>query len=113
MTTLLAFLGEQTAHVQKLIDAEQWEKVILVTHEKSQHAITCAKPVKHILIDENAPVSQIIETITKGLQNERGEVALNFVSGSGKEHMALLAAVMHTGLAFRLVAVTKDGIKEL
>ena len=114
MTTLLAFVGEQgIAHVQKLIDSEQWEKVILVTTEKNQNVITCTKPVKQILIDENAPVHYIIDTIKKGLQNEWGEVALNFVSGTGKEHMALLAAVMRAGLAFRLVAVTKEGIKEL
>ncbi len=114
MTTLLAFVGDLgIAHVQKLIDTEQWEKVILVSNEKNQNLITCTKPLKYIVINEHEPVHSIINTLTKGLQNEWGEVALNFVSGSGKEHMALLAAVMHAGLAFRLIAVTKDGITEL
>lgn len=114
MTTLIAFVGELgTAHVQKLIEGEQWDKVILITTEKNQNAITCIKPLKCILINENLSVHQLIDTIKKGLSNEWGEVALNFVSGTGKEHMAFLAAIMHAGLAFRLVAVTKEGITEL
>ncbi len=41
------------------------------------------------------------------------EVGLNLVSGTGKEHMALMSAVLKLGVGVRLVALTKDGVKEL
>ena len=42
-----------------------------------------------------------------------GEVGLNIVSGSGKEHMAVLSAVMKLGVGYRLVAATANGIEEI
>jgi hypothetical protein len=41
------------------------------------------------------------------------EVALNLVSGTGKEHMAILAALLKLGVGIRLVALTKEGFKEI
>ena len=41
------------------------------------------------------------------------EVALNMISGTGKEHMALLSAVLKSGLGVRIVANTVEGMKEL
>jgi len=40
-------------------------------------------------------------------------VALNLVSGNGKEHMAILSALLKLGIGVRLMAVTKDGVREL
>ena len=41
------------------------------------------------------------------------EIALNLASGSGKEHMAVLEAVLQMGLNFRLVAVNKNTVEVL
>ena len=41
------------------------------------------------------------------------EVAVNFVSGSGKEHMALLETVLEMGLNFRLVTVNNNHLQIL
>ena len=41
------------------------------------------------------------------------EVGLNFVSGTGKEHMALVSAVLKLGVGVRFVALTQDGVQEL
>ena len=114
MTILVALL-EQGGHfhVSKLIEGENWEKAILVTTEQQKKSFACNKPHSFILINEEWPAQQIIETITVGLKGLWGEVGLNFVSGSGKEHMALVAAVIRAGLSFRLVALTREGIKEL
>jgi len=40
-------------------------------------------------------------------------VGVNFISGAGKEHMALVSALMKLGVGFRLMASTMDGVKEL
>ena len=41
------------------------------------------------------------------------EVGLNIVSGSGKEHMALISALLKLGIGIRLVALTSNGVKEV
>lgn len=114
MTTLVAMLTEGGwNHVSKLIEGEEWQKVILVTTRSCMEKFNCTKTHESIIIDIEWPVQEIINAIKKGLEKEYGEVGLNFVSGTGKEHMALLAGVMQAGLSFRLVAVTKEGISEL
>ena len=37
----------------------------------------------------------------------------NFVSGMGKEHMALISALLKLGVGIRLMALTKNGIEEV
>ena len=46
-------------------------------------------------------------------ENVNEEVGLNFISGTGKEHMALLSAVLKLGIGIRFFALTKDGVKEI
>ena len=68
-----------------------------------------------VIVDFQKPVSQLIDDIKKGLQNKFTdlEVAVNIVSGSGKEHMAIISALLKLGVGIRLMAVTKDGVREL
>lgn len=114
MTNLVVLLTSGGAnHVTKLVEGENWGKIIIVTTQQAGKSFSCGKPYQSIFIDEEWPVRDMIEAIRKGLEREYGEVGLNFVSGSGKEHMALLAGVIQAGLSFRLVAVTKEGITEL
>ena len=35
------------------------------------------------------------------------------VSGTGKEHMCVLAALLKLGVGVRLVALTKEGVQQL
>lgn len=100
-------------HVAKLIEDVDWEKAYIITTLQGKEKFTCDKPHEFIIINENWPVQEMISSIKKGLGKEYGEVGLNFVSGTGKEHMAMLAGVMQAGLSFRLVAVTKEGITGL
>ena len=41
------------------------------------------------------------------------DVALNLASGTGKEHMAILSALLQLGVGIRLIGVTKEGIQEI
>ena len=41
------------------------------------------------------------------------ETAVNLISGDGKEHMALLSALLKLGVGIRLIALTKEGVKEV
>ena len=60
-------------------------------------------------------MQDIVKDIHKQLQGKIDdlEVAVNLVSGEGKEHMALLSALMKLGLGIRLIALTKNGVEEI
>ena len=57
----------------------------------------------------------LIEKIKNALKGRISglEIALNLYSGEGKEHMAILAALIQLGIGFRLVIATEQGIKEI
>ncbi|MDD5331283.1 MAG: hypothetical protein PHE43_00460 [Candidatus Nanoarchaeia archaeon] len=117
MTTLIACLstGKGTwGHVSRLIQDQEWENIILITNDFGKENFTKEKNTEFLVIDPNKSVLEIIDDLIKELKGKvEGDVALNLVSGTGKEHMALLAALLKLGVGIRLVALTKDGIKEL
>ena len=118
MTDLVACLssGEKTwAHVARLIKEQVWNKIFLITNDFGKKSFKPEKEVEFVVVDFQKPVFQLIEDIRKGLKGKITdlEVALNIVSGSGKEHMAILSALLKIGVGIRLMAVTKEGVKEL
>ncbi len=117
MTDLIANLstGKGTwGHVNRLIQDGTWEKVILVTNEFGKENFTPEKPVEFIIINANKSLKELKETLNKELKEKiKGtEIALNMISGTGKEHIALLSAVLKLGVGIRQVALTKEGIEE-
>ena len=118
MTDLVACLssGEKSwAHVERLIKEGEWDSIILITNHFGKKNFKSQKEIKFVVVDFQKPVFELIEEIKNGMKGKINdlEVALNLVSGSGKEHMAILSAMLKLGLGVRLMAVTKEGIKEL
>ncbi len=118
MPTLVACLstGKGTwGHVNRLIEDENWDKVILITNEYGKENFKKKDNVSLFSVNMAAGMQDLISEIQPILKNNISdtEVAVNFISGTGKEHMALTSALLKSGLGIRLVALTKDGIKEL
>lgn len=118
MTDLIACLssGEKSwAHVERLIKEEDWSNVFLITNDSGKKNFKTEKNVGFVVVDFQKPVFELINDIKNGLNGKITdlEVALNLVSGTGKEHMAILSALLKLGVGVRLMAVTKDGVKEL
>ena len=118
MTDLIACLssGKGTwEHIKQLIEKENWENVFLVTDNFGKDNFKTSKQVNFILVNNLDPINIYIDKIISQLQKKiKGiEVALNLVSGSGKEHMGIISAILKLGFAVRLVALTKDGVKEI
>jgi len=118
MTDLIACIssGEKSwAHVERLIKEENWSKVLVITNDFGKKNFKSGKKIEFVVVDFQKPVSQLIEEIRKGLDGKITdfEVALNLVSGNGKEHMAILSALLKLGIGVRLLAVTREGVKEL
>lgn len=118
MTDLVACVssGEKSwAHVSRLIKEEGWSNIFLITNESGKTDFKCEKKANFVVVDFQKPVNKLIEEIKNGLKGKITdlEVALNLVSGNGKEHMAILSALLKLGVGVRLMAVTKDGVREL
>jgi len=118
MTDLIACLstGKGTwGHVKRVIEEEQWENVYVVTNQFGADKFAAGKEFTKIIIDPMLSINDMSRQIQASLKdNVKGtEVAINLISGSGKEHMALVSAIMKMGLGFRLIALTKEGITEV
>ena len=68
-----------------------------------------------VVVDSEKPLVELVKDIQVKLKEKivDTEVALNMASGSGKEHMALISAVLKLGVGIRMVAPSEKGIKEL
>ena len=118
MSVLIACIssGKGTlGHVQKVISDHEWEKIILISTKEGKEEFSDEKNADFIVINPENTLSELIEELKLRLKEKNLgiEVSLNMISGSGKEHMALLSAVLQLGLGIRQVALTKDGIKEI
>ena len=118
MTELVACLstGKGTwGHVSRLIQEKPWDKVILITNEYGKENFNKDEKTEFIVINPNRGISELRDEIQEKLKAaiKGTEVAVNFVSGVGKEHMALVSALLRLGVGIRFMALTKDGAQEL
>ncbi len=118
MTELIACLspeGSMWRHVARLINEHDWDAVFLIADDAGKVNFKADKNIEFIVVDFKKPVFELIEDIKNGLKGRiKGiEVAVNIVSGNGKQHMALMSSLLKIGLGIRFVAVTKEGIKEI
>lgn len=118
MTELVACLstGKGTwGHVGRLIQEMEWEQIFLITNEFGKENFTTEKKAEYIIVDANKGIKEIREDIEAKLKGKiKGlEVAVNMISGSGKEHMALIGALLKLGVGIRPIALTKDGAEEI
>lgn len=118
MTELIAILGSGKGtwgHVSRLLEDARWEKVYLLTNEFGIEKFQPSQKVELLLIHESKGIQELRDEIKSLLKDKiKGiDVGVNFVSGEGKEHMALVAALLQLGIGIRLVALSKDGAIEL
>ena len=120
MPTLIACLstGKGTwAEVSKIAQSQEWNKVFLITNHFGKDNYAPGKNMELVLVDSfpDTPTTIITDQIKKQLKDKITdfEVALNLASGSGKEHMAVLEAVLQMGLNFRLIAVNRNNVEVL
>ena len=96
-------------HVARLIAEEEWDSVLLVSNEFCQENFSPSKDVAWVLINSRTGFETIKDSIKEKLPG--GEISVSLVSGIGKEHMALLAALKDAGKEYQIVTLTGDGTK--
>jgi ERCC4-related helicase len=118
MTDLIVCLTNQKGvleHVRKVIEDVEWQNIYIFTAEQDISNFKFKKKAEIIRLDLNKTISELAEFIKTQLQGKLNdlEVAINIVGGSGKEHTALISAVLTLGLGLRLVVLTPTGVKTI
>lgn len=115
---LVACVGtdrENWGQITALINRMESEQVVLICNGAADDFPTNERCVV-IHIDSTQPLLELKQTLIDKLKPVLGkdfEVALSLASGSGKEHMALVAALLNIPVGIRLVVYTKQGIETI
>jgi hypothetical protein len=112
---LVAFLGddrETWGQVTGLINHGDWEKIILVKSKSSEEYVS-PKDADLVLVDTTKPLLDLKEDMVKKLRSKFAgfDAHVSIASGTGKEHMALISALLSVPVGIRLVVFTKDGVQ--
>ena len=102
------------AQVSGLMNHGEWDKVILLGDD-------FAKDFKHdkqfefVKVDLGKKLKDLKEEFTSKLKGKTNgtEVALSIASGDGKQHMALISALINLPVGIRFAALTKEGVVDL
>lgn len=105
------------AQVAGLIKYGEWEKIILLGDDFSSQFKTQDKEniTEFVKVDLNKRIKDLRDEFLQKLKGKINgtEVALSIASGDGKEHMALISALLNLPVGIRFAALTKDGVIDL
>ena len=103
------------AQVAGVIKHGEWDNIILIGNEfAKKFQVEDGKKCEFIEIKSSRLV-ELKEELEKKLKGKiKGtEVALSIASGDGKEHMALISALLSQPVGVRFTALTKQGLVTL
>ena len=100
--------------VAGLMKHGEWDNIILIGDSFAKQ-FTSDKKFEFIKVDFNNKLVDLKEELSKKLKGKiKGtEVALSIASGDGKEHMALISALINFPVGIRFTALTKEGVISL
>jgi len=100
--------------VSGLMTHGDWEKIILLGSDFAKD-FKHAKEFEFIQVDLNKKIKDLQQEFKDKLKGKINgmEVALSIASGDGKEHMALISALINLPVGVRFAALTKEGVIDL
>jgi len=102
------------AQVSGLIKHGDWDKIILIGDDFSSQFQVLDKKDKteFIKVDLKKKLVDLKDELLKKLKDKFDgmEVACSIASGDGKEHMALISALISIPVGIRFTALTKEGV---
>jgi len=101
--------------VAGLMKHGDWDKIIVIGDDFAKQNFSHEKDFEFIKVDLNKRIKELKEDFSKKLKGKINgtEVALTIASGDGKEHMALISALINQPLGVRFAALTKEGVIDL
>ncbi|MFH1586209.1 MAG: hypothetical protein ABIB79_05565 [archaeon] len=102
------------AQVSGLMNHGEWDKVIILGDDFAKD-FKHNKPFEFIKVDLGKKLKDLKEEFASKLKGKINgtEVALSIASGDGKQHMALISALINLPVGIRFAALTKDGVIDL
>jgi len=102
------------AQVSGLMKYGEWENIIVVGGEFAKD-FKHEKKFEFIKVDLSKKIKDLKDEFAQKLKGKiQGmEVALSIASGDGKEHMALVSALINLPVGVRFAALTKEGVIDL
>lgn len=100
--------------VSGLMKYGEWDNVILLGSDFAKK-FTSDKKFEFISVDLNKRIKDLKDEFSKKLKGKINgiEVALSIASGEGKEHMALISALINLPVGIRFAVLTKEGVIDL
>lgn len=114
LVALLSSGSGTWAQVSGLMKYGEWDKVIIIGDDFSKD-FKHEKPFEFIKVDLSSKIKDLRDDLLKKLKGKihGTEVALSIASGDGKEHMALISALINSPVGIRFAALTKEGVIDL
>jgi hypothetical protein len=112
----VAYIGqdkENWGQVKALMNRLDCDKMFIVKDKNADGFPTNPK-TQIISVDSTKPLVDLKENILRNLKEKLSgdfEVLLSLASGNGKEHMALISALLSVPVGIRLVVFTQKGIE--
>ena len=102
------------AQASGLMKHGEWDNIIVLGDDFAQK-FTHEKKFEFIRIDLNKRIKDLRDELLEKLKGKINgtEVALSIASGEGKEHMALISALINLPVGIRFAALTKEGVIDL
>jgi hypothetical protein len=103
------------AQVSGLIKYGEWDKIVIVGNDFAKDNFKHEKNFEFIKVDLNQKIKELRDDLSQKLKGKFQdlEVAVSIASGEGKEHMALISALINLPVGIRFAALTKEGIIDL
>ena len=113
---LVIYVGEDResyGQITALINRSESESIVLVKNKKVID-FPFDERCKIIEVDTSADINSLREDIKEKVKKEIGkefEISLSIASGTGKEHMALISALLAIPVGVKFVVFTRNGIE--
>lgn len=111
----LLSIGKGTwGQVSGLMNHGTWDRVILLGDDFAKD-FKHEKKFEFIKIDLSKKLQDLKAEFSESLRGKLNgtEVALSIASGDGKQHMALISALINLPVGIRFAALTKEGVVDL
>jgi len=114
LIALLSKDEETWSQVLGLIKHGDWEKIIVLGSNNAKK-FSAGKKFELLEVNLEKRLKDLKEDFSNKLKGkiDGTEVALSIASGNGKEHMALISALLHLPVGIRFAALTKEGVIDL
>jgi len=114
LVALLSSGDGSWAQVSGLMKHGEWDNIIVIGDEFAK-TFSHEKKFEFVKVDLSQKIQQLKDDFSKKLKGKFSgtEVALTIASGDGKEHMALISALINYPIGIRFAALTKEGILDL